>query len=125
MRMLFDDIDILIVPVTGIAAPTLEKMAALATGHELNTDMLTFTVPFNMSGNPTVTLARRNDKQVFHRLPSVGHFSKKCCLPSLTLFSMQRTGIPTTPPLAGGIAQAEISYIGSASGNTKRQYEEE
>jgi amidase len=31
-------------------------MSALASGHELNTDMLTFTAPFNMSGNPTVTL---------------------------------------------------------------------
>jgi len=56
MHALFQDIDLLLVPASGIAAATLDQMAALADDPELFAALLRFSSPFNMSGTPTLTL---------------------------------------------------------------------
>ena len=53
---LFQDIDLLLIPTTGIAAPSWERMSKLATDAELLSALLKFTCPFDMTGQPTITL---------------------------------------------------------------------
>lgn len=52
VRAMFEGIDLLLVPVTGIAVPTLELLGRFGA----NEAMLQFTSPFNMTGHPTITL---------------------------------------------------------------------
>jgi amidase len=53
---LFRDIDLLLVPVQGIASPTTAQMARLGEDAEMLNALLRFTCPFNMTGSPTITL---------------------------------------------------------------------
>ena len=56
VRALFAQIDLLLAPVQSIAAPTLERFATFGQDPALLQDMLKFSCPANMSGNPTITL---------------------------------------------------------------------
>ena len=55
LNALFRDIDLLIMPVMNRAAPTLADLAAGRTPAVIEA-RIRFTVPFNMSGHPTLTL---------------------------------------------------------------------
>ena len=56
LKSLFEDIDLLLIPTTGVASPTVKQMAKLGEDPELISAMLRYTCPFDMSGNPTMTL---------------------------------------------------------------------
>jgi amidase len=56
LNALFCDIDLLIVPVMNVAAPTLAELAAAARTSAALEARLRFTAPFDMSGHPTLTL---------------------------------------------------------------------
>jgi amidase len=53
---LFRDIDLLVVPVMNVAAPSLADMAAAGRAPAAIEARLRFTAPFDMSGHPTLTL---------------------------------------------------------------------
>jgi amidase len=53
---LFRDIDLLIMPVMNVAAPSLADMAAAGRSPAAVEARLRFTAPFDMSGHPTLTL---------------------------------------------------------------------
>lgn len=53
---LFQSIDLLLIPAQGFASPTIAKMATLGEDAALLNALLGFTCPFDMSGNPTITL---------------------------------------------------------------------
>lgn len=56
VQALFRNVDVLLVPASAVAAPTVERMGRMGEDAELIAGMLRFTCPFDMSGNPTVTL---------------------------------------------------------------------
>jgi amidase len=56
VRAMFQDIDLLLIPATGIASPTMERMAQMGVDAELMAAMLRYTCPFDMTGSPTITL---------------------------------------------------------------------
>ena len=56
LNALFRDIDLLIVPVMNVAAPTLAQLAAAGRAPAAVEARLRFTAPFDMSGHPTLTL---------------------------------------------------------------------
>lgn len=56
VRALFQGIDLLLVPATGVASPTVARMAQLATDADLMSALLRYTCPFDMTGSPTITL---------------------------------------------------------------------
>lgn len=56
LRVLFEDVQLLLVPAMATAAPTLAKMATLGEDASLLAGLLRFTCPFDMSGSPTITL---------------------------------------------------------------------
>jgi amidase len=56
VRAFFKEIDLFLVPVQGIASPTLELLGRFGGNQSLIEDMLKFTCPFDMSGSPTITL---------------------------------------------------------------------
>lgn len=56
---LLADVDILVLPVLPFAAPTLERLGALAEDPDANTRLIAFTAPFNMGGQPAVCLPCR------------------------------------------------------------------
>jgi amidase len=53
---IFRDIDLLMVPAQGIASPTNARMAILMQDAATMNAMVSFTMPFDMSGSPTITL---------------------------------------------------------------------
>jgi amidase len=53
---LFGTVDLLLTPVHPLPPPTLATMDKLGTEPELGLRMLRFTSPFDMTGNPTITL---------------------------------------------------------------------
>ncbi|MGA2127473.1 MAG: amidase [Xanthobacteraceae bacterium] len=53
---LFQGIDLLLIPVQGIASPTTARMLTLGEDAELLAALLRFTCPFDMTGSPTITL---------------------------------------------------------------------
>jgi amidase len=53
---LFQDIDLLLIPTTAVASPTVAQMATLAENAELISGLLRYTCPFDMTGSPTITL---------------------------------------------------------------------
>ena len=63
LNALFSGIDLLIVPVMNVAAPTLADLAAAGRAPPAIEARLRFTAPFDMSGHPTLTLpgGRTND----------------------------------------------------------------
>ena len=56
VAQLFEDIDLLLIPTTGVASPTLAQMSRLTEDPELISALLRFTCPFDMTGSPTITL---------------------------------------------------------------------
>ena len=56
MAAVFECVDLLIVPVTGVASPTLEWLARFGEDAEMMSGMLRHTCPFDMTGSPTITL---------------------------------------------------------------------
>jgi amidase len=53
---LFEQIDLLLIPVQPFASPTLAMMATLGEDPEMIAKLLRFTCPFDTTGNPTITL---------------------------------------------------------------------
>jgi amidase len=56
VKAMFEDIDLLLVPATGIASPTVGRMSQMGTDAELISAVLRYTCPFDMTGSPTITL---------------------------------------------------------------------
>lgn len=56
VRTLFQSVDLLLIPTTAFAAQTVERMATFGDDAELFSGMLRYTCPFDLSGNPTITL---------------------------------------------------------------------
>ncbi len=56
VKAMFEGIDLLLVPATGIASPTVERMASMGTDAELISAVLRYTCPFDMTGSPTITV---------------------------------------------------------------------
>ena len=56
VRALLDTVDLVIAPATAMASPTNATMATLGEDPELISGLLRYTSPFDMSGNPTITL---------------------------------------------------------------------
>jgi amidase len=56
VRAMFGGIDLLLIPATGIASPTMARMAQMGVDAELMAAMLRYTCPFDMTGSPTLTL---------------------------------------------------------------------
>ena len=56
VQALFQNIDLLVIPTTGIASPTVAQMATLGENPDLISALLRFTCPFDMTGSPTITL---------------------------------------------------------------------
>lgn len=53
---LFDDVDLLLVPVQPFASPTIARLTATIADAEGLASLIRFTAPFDMSGHPTITL---------------------------------------------------------------------
>ena len=53
---MFETIDLLLIPATGVASPTLVRMAQMGVDAELMSAILRYTCPFDMTGSPTMTL---------------------------------------------------------------------
>lgn len=56
VRELFQSVDLLLVPATAFAAPTIERMAKVGEDPELFFGMARYTFPFDLTGSPTITL---------------------------------------------------------------------
>ena len=56
LDVLLSGIDILVAPVQPYAAPTLERLGALADSPDANYRLIRFTAPFNLSGQPAISL---------------------------------------------------------------------
>jgi amidase len=56
VNALMTEIDLLLIPAMGFAAPSLAKMATLGTDAALMNSLLGFTSPFDMTGHPTITI---------------------------------------------------------------------
>lgn len=56
VEALFQGIDLLLIPATAVASPTVAQMAKLGEDTELISALLRYTCPFDMTGSPTITL---------------------------------------------------------------------
>jgi amidase len=56
VQTLFQNIDLLVIPTTGVASPTVAQMATLGENPDLISALLRFTCPFDTAGSPTITL---------------------------------------------------------------------
>ncbi|UBQ43924.1 amidase [Comamonas thiooxydans] len=56
VRALFASVDLLLIPTTAFAAQSVERMATFGEDAELFAGMLRYTCPFDLTGNPTITL---------------------------------------------------------------------
>jgi len=56
VQTLFQGIDLLVIPTTGVASPTVAQMATLGENPDLISALLRFTCPFDTAGSPTMTL---------------------------------------------------------------------
>lgn len=56
VNALLETIDLLLVPVQPFAAPTHDRLGALAADPEANQRLIQYTAPFNISGHPSLTL---------------------------------------------------------------------
>jgi len=56
VEAMFQDIDLLLIPATAVASPTMAQMAKLGEDAELISALLRYTCPFDMTGSPTITL---------------------------------------------------------------------
>jgi amidase len=64
VQALFERIDLLVIPAQAVASPTLAMMATLGENPEQILRLLRFTCPFDMTGNPTITLPCAFTEQV-------------------------------------------------------------
>lgn len=55
VRALFEGIDLLLIPATGMASPTLAEMNGFGENADLMLALLQYTSPFDMTGSPTIT----------------------------------------------------------------------
>jgi len=56
VQALFTSVDLLLIPAFAFAAPTTQRMLTFGEDAELLSGMLRYTCPFDLSGNPTITL---------------------------------------------------------------------
>lgn len=56
MRRVFETVDIVLMPSSGLASPTLETMQTLGVDAALGAALATPTAPFNVSGNPAICI---------------------------------------------------------------------
>ena len=56
VQALFQSIDLLVIPTTAVASPTVAQMATLGENPDLISALLRFTCPFDTAGSPTMTL---------------------------------------------------------------------
>jgi amidase len=56
VQSLFQGIDLLMIPATAVASPTVAQMAKLGEDPDLISALLRYTCPFDMTGSPTITL---------------------------------------------------------------------
>lgn len=56
VNALFRSVDLLLLPVTAFAAPSVARMAQFGADPELFSGMLRYTCPFDLTGHPTITL---------------------------------------------------------------------
>ncbi|WP_208971952.1 amidase [Kineococcus rubinsiae] len=56
LRRFFRDVDLVVVPAVGVASPTTAQITSLATDKPLLEAITKPTSPFNVAGNPTITL---------------------------------------------------------------------
>jgi amidase len=56
VNALLTEIDLLLIPAMGFAAPSLAKMGTLGTDEALMNSLLGFTCPFDMTGHPSLTM---------------------------------------------------------------------
>ncbi len=56
VQSLFQSIDLLVIPATAVASPTVAQMAKLGEDPDLIAALLRYTCPFDMTGSPTITL---------------------------------------------------------------------
>jgi len=56
VRALFEDVDMLLIPAQAMASPTLKQMATLGQDPNALATLLRFSAPFDLSGNPALTL---------------------------------------------------------------------
>ncbi|MDP3827877.1 MAG: amidase [Polaromonas sp.] len=56
LRALFQGIDLLLIPTTGVASPTVAQKSTLGADADLISAVLRYTCPLDMSGSPTITL---------------------------------------------------------------------
>ncbi|MBW4023002.1 MAG: amidase [Proteobacteria bacterium] len=56
VNALMTEVDLLLIPAMGFAAPSLAKMGTLGTDEALMNSLLGFTCPFDMTGHPSLTL---------------------------------------------------------------------
>ena len=56
VRAMFGDIDLLLIPTTGVASPTVAQMSAFGEDADMLSAILRYTCPFDMTGSPTITL---------------------------------------------------------------------
>ena len=56
VEAIFADVDLLLIPVQGLAGPSMDDIIAAAEADPVIADLLRFSCPFNMTGSPTITL---------------------------------------------------------------------
>jgi len=56
VQAVFQALDLLIIPATSFAAPTVERMSKFGEDADLLSGMLRYTCPFDLTGSPTLTL---------------------------------------------------------------------
>lgn len=56
VQSLFQGIDLLVIPATAVASPTVAQMAKLGEDPDLISALLRYTCPFDMTGSPTISL---------------------------------------------------------------------
>ena len=56
VQKVFEGIDLLVIPATAVASPTMAQMATLGEDADLISGLLRYTCPFDMTGSPTITL---------------------------------------------------------------------
>lgn len=56
LRRVFQDVDLLLMPGVGFASPTVERLKSVGVDQELLAALLLPTAPFDLAGNPTITL---------------------------------------------------------------------
>lgn len=56
LQRVFKDVDVLLLPPFGLASPTIAQMQDIGIGQRWRTVVMKATCPFDMSGNPTISL---------------------------------------------------------------------